>query len=234
MTRIELLTKNPIFSILPAKAIALIAPLFKEKKFDKGTMIFREGDPAKWLYLVQNGKIRILKDSASGKGLVIELILPGEIFGGIGVFEGTTYPATAQAMEPTETLQLSRCDFFNLVEKYPELAKQAITYFGHRLKDAHDLLRIIAIERVETRIAAILLKLMEQELRERPHLANPNSGVNLNGILTRADIAEMVGTTVETAIRVMSKFTKSGWIKTTRGIISILKPEALQQITNQS
>jgi CRP-like cAMP-binding protein len=233
MTRIELLNKNPIFSILPAKEIAAIALLFKEKKFNKGELIFKEGDPAKWLYLVQDGKVRILKDSASGKELVIELIFPGEVFGGIGVFEGTTYPATAQAMEPTETLQLTRCDFFILIEKYPGLAKQAITYFGHRLKDAHDLLRIIAIERVETRIASILLKLMEQELRERPHIANPKDGVRLNVILTRADIAEMVGTTVETAIRVMSKFTKSGWIKTTHGRILILKPDMLRQISNQ-
>jgi CRP-like cAMP-binding protein len=233
MTRIELLKKNPIFSILPAKEITAVALLFKAQKFDKGALIFQEGTPAQWLYLVQDGKVRILKDSASGKELVIELIFPSQMFGGIGVFEGTTYPATAQAMEPTETLQLSRCDFFKLIEQYPGLAKQAITYFGQRLKDAHELMRIIAIERIETRIAAILLKLMEQELRERPQPATPNDGIKLTVILTRADIAEMVGTTVETAIRVMSKFTKSGWIKTTHGKISILKPEKLRQISNQ-
>ena len=234
MTRIELLKKNPIFSVLPVKEITAISALFRERKFDKSEFIFKEGDAAKWLYLVQDGKVRILKDSARGKELMIELIFPGEIFGGIGVFDGTTYPATAQSMEPTEILMLSRCEFFKLLEKYPTVAKQAISYFGQRLKDAHDLLRIIAIERVETRIAAILLKLMERELRERPTIPHPKEGVKLNVILTRADIAEMVGTTVESAIRVMSKFTKSGWIKTTHGRISILKPEFLQQISSQS
>ncbi|MFB3895843.1 MAG: Crp/Fnr family transcriptional regulator [bacterium] len=233
MTRIELLKKNPIFSILPAQEIAAVALLFQEKKFDKGALIFQEGAPAKWLYLVQDGKVRILKDSANGKELVIELIFPGQIFGGIGVFEGTTYPATAQTMEPTEILQLSRCDFFKLIEKYPGLAKRAITYFGQRLKDAHELMRIIAIERVETRVAAILVKLMEQELRDRPQLPQSPSGIKLNVILTRSDIAEMVGTTVETAIRVMSKFTKSGWIKTTHSRITILKPEPLRQLSTQ-
>ena len=234
MTSIELFKRTQIFSVLPSNKINQIAKLFREKKFDKGALIFKEGDAAQWLYLVQDGKVRIIKDSASGKELLLEVIFPGEIFGGIGVFDGTTYPATAQAMEPTEILMLSRCDFFKLLEQYPTVAQQAISYFGHRLKDAHELLRIIAIERVETRIAAILLKLMERELRERPTIANPKEGVKLNVILTRADIAEMVGTTVETAIRVMSKFTKSGWIKTTYGRISILKPEFLQQISSQT
>ncbi|MDI6783396.1 MAG: cyclic nucleotide-binding domain-containing protein, partial [bacterium] len=86
LTRIELLKKNPIFSVLPVKEIIAISALFNEKKFDKDELIFRESDPAKWLYLVQDGKVRILKDSASGKELVLELIFPGEIFGGIGVF----------------------------------------------------------------------------------------------------------------------------------------------------
>lgn len=234
MTRIDLLKKNPIFSMLPVKEIAAVALLFQEKKFDKGALIFQEDTPAKWLYVVQDGKVRILKDSASGKELVIELIFPGQIFGGIGVFEGTTYPATAQAMEPTETLQLSRCEFFKLIEKHPGLAKPAITYFGRRLKDAHELMRIIAIERVETRIAAILLKLMEQELRERPQSTKSTDGIKINVILTRADIAEMVGTTVETAIRVLSKFTKSGWIKTTHGKIAILEPDKLRHLSTQS
>ncbi|MCX7918501.1 MAG: Crp/Fnr family transcriptional regulator [bacterium] len=233
MTIIALLKKNPIFSVVPINELRQLSQLFQHRKFNRGQIIFNEGDVAKWLYLVYDGKVRILKNSARGKELMLEVISPGEIFGGIGVFDGTTYPATAQAMEPTEVLQLTRYDFFTLLARYPALAQQALTYFGQRLKDAHELMRIIAIERVQTRIAAILLKLMERELRERPKIPNFKDGIKLNVILTRADIADMVGTTVETAIRVMSRFTKSGWIKTTHGRISILNPTALQQIVQQ-
>ena len=120
---------------------------------------------------------------------------------------------------------ISRKNFFNLLEKYPVIATKNIGILGKKLRETIDTIRNLAVERVEKRIACLLIK-MADKVGEKDM-----GSVKLNISLTRQDIAEMVGTTVETAIRIMSKWAKEGIIKSSGRKIIILKIDKLSEIT---
>lgn len=219
----SVLKRASFFSSLSLKELQEIGPLFREEHFAKDQFIFFEGDPARYLYLVKEGKVKILKQSPSGKDIILEVTPPGEVFGGVGIL-AEEHPASAQAMEHSQILKISRRDFFSLFGRYPPLAVEVIVALGRRLRDAHTIIRGLASERVERRIARILLKLADR-------IGSPEAEeIKLNIHLTRQDIADMVGSTVETAIRVMSRFQKEGLIRSLKGRVLITNKERLTAI----
>ncbi|MBI5379855.1 MAG: Crp/Fnr family transcriptional regulator [Nitrospirae bacterium] len=228
MARYELLRKIPIFNSFLDAELRKVADHFQEERFDRHEYIFMEGDPSEWLCIVAEGEVRIVKHSPNGKDMTLEIIAPGEVFGAVAVFDQIPYPASAQALQKTTVLKLPRRVFFDLLDRHPAMAVDTITFLGKRLRAAHAMMRALAADRVERRIAAILLKLAEKAgVPER-------EGVRIGLPLTRQDVAEMVGTTVETAIRVMSKFTKAGWIASEEGSILIRNRAKLAEICGES
>jgi CRP-like cAMP-binding protein len=145
----------------------------------------------------------------------------GQIVGEVGVLKGGLYPATAQAMEATTTLSLARQDYAQLVQNNPTLAWSLIEELGRRLQSAHETIRSLAVEKVEQRIARLLLRLAAAAGEKR------GDAVVINVRVTRQEIADMVGTTVETAIRVMSKLRRLGLVDSKRGLIRILRAHQL-------
>jgi CRP/FNR family transcriptional regulator, nitrogen oxide reductase regulator len=212
---------------LPESAVEAIADLFMAKDFDKGESIFHEGDQSDRFWIVESGKVKIVKHSDTGKDLLVGVISAGEMFGEVAVLSHEPYPATAEAMEQTKALSLGRREFVDLVKRNPNIALQMINELGKRLKDAHEMMRSLALERVERRIAHILLKLAEKIGSQGPE------GIVINTPLTRQDIADMAGTTVETSIRVMSKLSKDGIVKSSGGRIVIAKPHQLVSIAEE-
>ncbi|OGW49989.1 MAG: hypothetical protein A2Z50_02175 [Nitrospirae bacterium RBG_19FT_COMBO_42_15] len=228
MEKKDLIKKIPLFSSLTDDDIDKTAECLKEEVFDKGEYIFMEGDTAEWLCIVKSGEVRIMKHSASGKDIILDLSSPGEIFGGVAVFDKKPYPASAQAMEPqTAVLKLPHKCLFDLIDKYPAMASEAVIYLGSKLRDAHTMMKNLAVEKVERRIASILLKLAEKGGEK------DEKGITLTMHLTRQDIAEMAGTTVETTIRVMSRLKKEGVLKSVEGKIVILNPKRLLEISGR-
>lgn len=222
--KFEIIKGIPIFSSLTEKELKDIEPLFIEEDLKKDEYVFWEGDPSNWFYVVAEGKVRILKHSISGKDIILEIISSGDIFGGVAVLDKRPYPASAQAMEDSRIMKLSRTNLFKILDNYPTVALDTVTYMGKRLRDAHEMMRSLAAERVEKRIAAILLKLADKIGIKEP------GGIRLDINLTRLDLAEMAGTTVETAIRVMSKFGKEGLIDSQSKKIVIIEKERLASL----
>ena len=198
-----------------------------EKRFGKDDYIFFEGDPFSWLGVVLEGRVKMIKHSENGKDVVLDLIAPGEMLGELAAFNGEPYPATAQAMEPTVVASIHRDDYLRLLKQYPALALRVIEELGRRLREAQEMIKSMAVERVERRIARILLKLAATTG------SSSEEGIVIELSLTRQDIAEMVGTTVETAIRTMSKFRKKGLVQTKRGRVVILDPHQLVRIAEE-
>jgi CRP/FNR family transcriptional regulator len=149
------------------------------------------------------------------------------MLGEAAAFNGKPYPATAQAMEPTVVASIYRDDFLRLLKQYPILAMGLIEELGRRLREAQETIKSLAVERVERRIARILLKLAAATG------SSSEEGIVIELPLTRQDIAEMAGTTVETAIRTMSKFRKKGLVQTKRGQVIILEPHQLVRIAEE-
>jgi CRP/FNR family transcriptional regulator len=204
---LETLKTSEIFSILKEQELKEISTLFEELRLKNNEYVFMEGDPCKWLYLVAKGRIKIFKNTLAGKDVILEIKSPGDIFGCVAVLDNRPFPASAQAMEPASVIKIGRQNLLKTMEAYPSLKLGTAKYFSDRLRDAHDMLKNIATERVEKRIASMLLKLSEKVG------VVENSYTKIDFPLTRQEIAEMVGTTVETCIRTMSKFQKQGMVK---------------------
>ena len=212
---IETLKKCEIFSELTAKELSGISSLFEERRIKKDEYIFMEEDPSGWFYILSSGRVKIVKHTQSGKDMILEIISPGDVFGGVAVLDKKPFPASAQAMEPVSVVRISRRNLFDLMEEHPILKLAIVKSFSDRLRNAHETLKNIATERVERRIASLLLKLSEK-------VGIDDKGYKkLDFPLTRQEIAEMVGTTVETCIRSMSKFQKEGRVKSSGGRIFV-------------
>jgi len=161
--------------------------------------------------------VKVLKHSSLGKEFIIAFFSPGEMFGEVGVFENKPYPASAQAVVETKTVGIKREDFLSFLANRPQVALRIISVLGGRLRDAQGRLRDLAGERVEQRLASVLLMLSAKLGPTLP--------------FTRQEIAEMVGTTTETAIRVMSHLKDRGIIHTVRGEVIILNEEKLRLLS---
>lgn len=218
------LKKIPVFSALSTSDAEEVKPYLMPAKFRKKESIFSEGDPSDWLYIVTKGKVKITKLSQSGRELILEIISPMDFFGGVAVLRGFPYPANAIAMEDSEALKISRSNLMRIIDRFPNLMYCMAMNIGDRIKGSHETLKNIAVEKVESRIASLLIKLSEKTSTKT------DNTIVIDMKLTKQDIAEMVGTTVETSIRTMSKFKKLGIVAEKAGKIIIKDVNKLKSL----
>jgi CRP/FNR family transcriptional regulator, nitrogen oxide reductase regulator len=222
------LAHSALFAALPEEARLDVARWFSPRRYDKDDYLFWEGEPAEWLVFVAEGQVKMIKHSESGRETILATFGPGQIVGEVGVLVGETYPATAQALEPALAFGIRRDDYIALVRKNPELAWALIQELGHRLQRAHETIRSLAVEKVERRVARVVLR-MANTAGERLE----DGSVRISVPLSRQDIADMAGTVIETAIRALSKFQKQGLIDTRDGHIVLLQAHSLVAIAEE-
>ena len=219
----DVLAYVPLFAGVNRSDLAAIASRFRADRFARDACIFREGDPASRFWIVGDGQVKIVKYNEGGKEIIIEVISPGEVFGSATMLM-SHQPATAQALSEATTLSLSLHEYKLLLHDYPAVGVHVIEMLGERLRGVIGM-RMMISERVERRIAHILLKIASKCGTET------EAGWTIGMSLSRHDIAEIADTTTETAIRVMSKFSKANWIKTLPGgYVVILEPDTLQRL----
>lgn len=204
---ISILKTSSIFSSLNEKELNELASLFNEHKTVANENIFWEGDPSEWFYIIARGQIKVTKLSSQGKEMIIAFFGSGEMFGEVAVFEDKPYPASAQAVPETVLLGIRKTDFIAFLLKHPAITLKIIGILSGRLREAQNRLRDLAGERVEQRLARILLML------------SAKIGATLP--FTRQDISDMAGTTTETTIRIFSQWKDRGLIRSLRGKIII-------------
>ncbi len=223
MDRGEFLGRTNLFHGLGERERKEIEELFHEQRVERDQFLFLEGDAADYVYIVFEGKVKIVKQAPSGKEMILEVFAPGEVFGGAAVLL-PRHPASAVSMEPGVVLRLPLADYQALLKRFPPLALQIIELLRQRLGEAHQVIRGLAAERVETRVARLLFKLADK-------IGVPGEGGTRLGLhLTRQDIADMAGCTLETAIRILSRWQKEGLIKTEEGVITILNRQELGRL----
>jgi CRP-like cAMP-binding protein len=215
-----------LFNDLSEAELKALAPCLGTESFGKKEHIFSEGDRPDWFYIVVKGKVKITKISQDGRELILEIISPSEIFGGVAVLRNFPYPATAVSMEDTDVVRISREDLMRLVNRFPNLMYRIALRLGDRMKCSHESLMNIALERVEARIAALLLKLADKVGVETA------DGLLIDMRLTKQDAADMVGATVETAIRTFGKFRKLGLLTDAAGKIVIRDRAGLKALSS--
>ena len=225
MERRDILQAMPFFAGLSERDWEKVIDLFSERQYQKDDYIFLEGEAPEALYIIRTGKVKVLRHSTDGKDVVLRVGGVGHLLGTVAVFDGGGYPGTAQVIEECTALVIARNDCLTLVNRYPVFALAVISDLGSRLRSSAEQIRSLAVERVEQRIARVLLKLAESAGSDSPE------GRVIEMPLTRQDVADMTGTTVETAIRVMSKFRRLELIKTRRGKVVLVELAALQEIS---
>ena len=218
------LKRNPVFAMLPAREIEVLATVAVEEAHRARTYVFMEGDPARWFRVVKTGHVKIVRHSRTGKDVVLDLLGPGEVFGGVAVIERKPYPASAQATESTVTLKIPADAMIALAERYPAVIKEIALMIGRRLRAAHDSVKSLAVDPVEARLAATLLRLAEREG------ARDRRGIVLPFHLTRQSLADMSGTTVETTIRILGRWLRDELVLEEGGRLVLADPGALRAL----
>lgn len=213
----QILKRSSIFSGLSDDELATLAELAFEYSLMPDQFVFWDGDAPERFYVITEGSVKAVKHSSLGKEFIIAFFGPGEMFGEVAVFENKSYPASAQAVARTRVLGISREDFLAFLTDRPQVALRIINVLGGRLRDAQGRLRDLAGERVEQRIAAVLVML----------------SLKLGDTLpfTRQEIADMAGTTTETTIRVMGQLRSRGITRSIRGKVTIIDAEKLRLLS---
>jgi len=221
--RLTLLHQLPFFKDLPHEAITEINALFREQGHDAGDYIYYAGDPAARLYVVAAGKVKLLRHAPTGQEVVLDLLTPGDFFGSLPVLGEATHPETAQAHTMSCVLAITADDFQTVLQQYPQVSLVLLEVVSKKLREAHEVIHQISAAPVESRLAATLLKLADK-LGE-----NRDGELLIQLPLSRQDLADMTGATVETVSRIMSQFRKRRVIRSGRGWVAIIDREALVQ-----
>jgi CRP-like cAMP-binding protein len=190
----------PVLASLKEEDRDAVAPLCQMKGYDRGEVIFHEGEPAEWIHFVYIGRVKIVK-AAGSRDVIIEILESGEPIGAVAAFEGRPFPATAITLEPSGVLSIPSESFFRLLETKPMMTRRLLAGLT---------LRLIAVNKrladmtgsVEYRAASLFTTLAGRLGETR------NEGTYIPVALSRQEIADLVGTTIESAIRLMSRWQK--------------------------
>jgi CRP-like cAMP-binding protein len=195
------------------------------KSWDKGETVFSEGDPSDFLLTVLRGRVKVVKLQPSGKEVILEIFGPGDPVGAVVAYEGRPFPATAIAVERTTCLLVRRGPLFGLLERHPSLVRGLLSAFTRRIVELAQRIPEVAGAKVETRFAHLFLKLADR-------MGRPRGGATFIPVaLSRQELADLTGTTIETCIRVMSRWGKEGLVQTEKDGFLVANRSALQGLT---
>jgi CRP/FNR family transcriptional regulator len=220
----EALRSVVLFRALSAEDRARLGELSVVRSYDKGEALFAEGDASEFLYTILSGRAKVIKALPSGKEVILEIFGSGDPIGAVVAYEGRPYPATAIAIEPTSCLLVRRAPFFGLLERHPSLVKGFILGLTQRIVELTKRIPEVAGGRVETRFAHLFLKLADKMGRPGPE------GTIIPMVLGRQDLADLTGTTIETCIRIMSRWSKEGTVRTDKEGFVLLDRTALEKL----
>jgi CRP-like cAMP-binding protein len=175
-------------------------------------MVFREAQPADFLWVLRSGAVRLIKTSPNGRVTTLETISAGELFGALDA--GDVYPASAEVIREGQAWCIPRRVVSGLLLEHPELGLEILGVVSRRLRAAHERLRSFAHDAVQTRLAQVLLE----------------AARGGDAHITRRALAEAAGTTVETAIRVLRRFEREGLIAGEVGLIHVVDAARLRRI----
>ena len=217
----------PMFRGVSTADLLALAKSARIKTYARGARLWNEGDAAETLTVILAGHVKVQRCRALS-GVILKLYGPGDPVGSVAVHTGIPYPATAACVEPVTLLEIPRHAYFALLDRHPEFARAIIAELtqislslAKRLEDYREL-------KVDSRIAQLFLTLAD---------AAGGAGGDTTEIrlrLTRTEIAGLVGTTLETASRIMSRWARAGIVLPRRGGFLLSSRAALQRILDEA
>lgn len=217
----SLLTSLPPFSRLSRTEIREILDRATPRRYPEGTAVFREGASSDRFFLLLDGYIRVVRTTSDGEQVIALHIPPGQLFGIAPAIGRETYPATAIAAVESLALGWPVRLWSEFSANYDGFATESYRTLGARLGEFQSRVTELATQAVERRVASALLRMVNQSGRQT------EDGIEIVFPVTRADIAEMTGTTLHTVSRLLSAWEREGIVKSARRRVTVSAPHRL-------
>lgn len=217
---LEFLSQTIMFQGLPQDQLAELAELAIAQSYEKGDILFHQGDAGSGFFVVRSGRIKVFKLSADGKEQILHIFNEGDHFAEVPALDGERFPASAAALEPSGVLFFPRQAFLQLLEQRPTLAINLLRSFARHLRHFSQLVDHLALREVPARLAAYLLSLSERTAETDIVLLD----------LPKGQLAARLGTIPETLSRIFAKLSREGLIEIEGSTIKLLDRSRLNQL----
>jgi CRP/FNR family transcriptional regulator len=193
------------------------------RTFEPGQVVFREGDSSDTCYIVRDGHARAIREHSGGRTITLATFGTGDIFGELAMFEDERRSATVEAIEPTSVVAVLGPDMRRLMGEHPQIAQRLVIALGRRLREMNERLARQSFQTVQSRVAVVLSELVAQEIAD----GKPPSEVLVTA--TQADLAQLAGSSRESASRFLAVLERAGVLSQGRGRLTVHDPRALEQ-----
>jgi CRP/FNR family transcriptional regulator len=218
---------TPVFQKLAPEDRRKVAEVAAVRRYSKGQIIFEQGTASDAFYTIASGRVKIFRMLPTGKDVILEVFGIGDPIGALAAYDGRPFPASAAALEDTACVVIPRPVFFRLLEEHPSLVRGLMLGLTHRLVELTNRVTELSGARIEPRFARLFLKLAGEKGRK------DRGGTFVPLALSRQELADMTGTTIETAIRIMSRWGKQGLVRTEKDGFVVLDREALETVAGE-
>ena len=206
-----------LFDGLPPDDLKFILSRSSRQEAPRGSFLYHQGEPAKTIFLLETGRVRLKETTEEGREVLIRLIYPAEVFG--AVIADVFYRATAQADRPVRAHAWTAKAFTELLDRFPRLLKNLFALTKRYMYLSRDRLRMLATASVEHRISWALAY-----LAERAGYPRGDGGIVIAERSVQRDIADLAATTIYTVNRVLSAYERRGILTKQRGRIVLPRP----------
>jgi CRP/FNR family transcriptional regulator len=216
-----LLAQVPVFQTLASDDLERVAAVAVPRRFDAHRVIFREGDSSDTCYVVRSGHARAVLEHPDGRTITLAHFGPGDIFGELAMFDDERRSATVETLDEVDAVAVLGSDMRRLLRDHSDLAVKLVISLGRRLREANDRLTRQSFQTVQSRVAVVLSELVERARQE---------GAGERDVLvtiTQADVAQLAGSSRESASRFLAVLERAGLVTQGRGRITVHEPEAL-------
>jgi CRP/FNR family cyclic AMP-dependent transcriptional regulator len=222
---IALLGRVPVFEELAPDDLERVADVAVPRRFDARDVVFREGDDSDTCYVVRSGRARAVRDHGEGRQITLAQFGAGDIFGELALFDTERRSATVEAVDELEVVAVLGPDMRALLRRHPEMAVKLVIALGRRLREANERLARQSFQTVQSRVATVLAEMVAASEAEAAHA----DGSDVLVVATQAELAQLAGSSRESASRFLAVLERAGVITQGRGKLVVHDPEALQR-----
>jgi CRP-like cAMP-binding protein len=220
----DLLTHSSLARGLPPTAVAVLADRSTVLERGRDDALYDEDEPARGLFLIVRGVIKLVRELGTGREIIIELVGPGEVIGEAALADDGRHDTRAVCLHPVAVVSIPREEVHAFIRQNPEAARNVIALLHRSLLGAHRRVEDLAVFGVRQRIARLLLRLADWTGREQ------SGRIHVPLALSRQELADLVGTTMETTIRVMTSLRQGGLVEPARRGVVLRDRAALELV----
>ncbi len=219
---VQLLAGVPVFAALGEEDLQRIAELAVPREFDAGQVVFREGDSSDTCYVVRHGRVRAVREHRDGRTITLANFGPGDIFGELALFEDERRSATIEALAVTSAIAVLGPDMRRLMARHPDITMKLVIALGRRLRETNERLTRQSFQTVQSRVATALSQLVAQARSDGVQ------GSDVPITATQVDLAQLAGSSRESASRFLAVLERAGVITQGRGRLTVHDAAALE------